>query len=375
MKVTLPVKAFLDPLLKVSGVVEKRQTLPILAHVYIELSDDGQRLTAIGTDLEVELLAQNTVEDNPDNRPGSMTLPGRKLVDICKALPESAEITLQQESDRAILSSGKSRFTLSTLPAQEFPTITMEDNSLTKLELSEKDLHFLLHRTHFAMAQQDVRYFLNGMLFEVTQDGHMLTVATDGHRLAYNQLAIPCSTKQNIKQIILPRKGVTELMRLLADEQDKLLTLHLSNNHFRVSGGNYTMTSKLIDGQFPDYNRVLPKDGNKVITVDRDTLKEVLTRVAILSNDKVRGISLLLQKDILKISAHNPEQEAAEEELQISYDGDSLEIGINVTYLQNILSAISPGKVKMTFSTPNSSLLVEEVKQPSGLYVIMPMRL
>lgn len=225
------------------------------------------------------------------------------------------------------------------------------------------------------MAQQDVRYFLNGMLLEVTQDGNILTVATDGHRLAYNHLTIQFSDKPKTKQVILPRKGITELMRLLADEQDKLLTLQLSGNHFSISDGQYTMTSKLIDGQFPDYNRVLPKDGNKVITLDRDALKEVLTRVAILSNDKVRGISLQLQKNLLKISAHNPEQEAAEEELEVNYSGDQIEVGINVTYLQNILAAIGPGDVKITFSTPNSSILVEEVNQPSGLFVIMPMRL
>lgn len=368
MKLHLQREMLLKPLQQVIGVVERKQTLPILSNVLINAKDN--KISITGTDLEVELIGQIQVDSAMKS--GQLTLPGRKLMDICKALPENASIELYQEKERVILKSGRSRFTLATLPVADFPNIETQAVSLSFV-LPQQELRYLLQRTLFAMAQQDVRYYLNGMLLEV-EHNILRAVATDGHRLALNTVDAVTNETQK-RQIIIPRKGVTELMRLLDDDESNV-TITISNNHIRVEGENSIFTSKLIDGRFPDYKRVIPQSGNKVILIDRDELKSALSRTAILCNEKFRGVRFELRKNLLKILANNPEQEAAEDELNIEYNGGDLDIGFNVNYLLDILNVLKPGPVSLTFMDANSSMLIEEPdNQGDSLFVVMPMRL
>lgn len=361
-------ETLLKPLSAVIGVVERRQTLPILSNVYLSIAD--KKLSVIGTDLEVELQAKVDLE-----HPGEsieMTVPGRKLMDICRSLPEDSELELIQEKEKVIVRSGRSRFSLSTLPASDFPLVREADGTV-EFTIGQKDLRYLTQRTYFAMAQQDVRYYLNGMLLELA-DGIVRTVATDGHRLSLNTVAAPVVNNSFI-QVILPRKGVTELMRLLEDA-DSEVSVQVGSNHVRIAGSNFTFISKLIDGRFPEYEKVLPKGGDKSIAVDRELLKQALTRASILSNEKFRGIRLQLRSGLLRVFANNPEHEEAEEEISIDYGHEDLEIGFNVTYLLDILNTIQSPKVKMTFSDAKSSILIEEHEGDSdSLFVVMPMML
>ncbi len=368
MKLNLQREVLLKPLQQVIGIVERKQTLPILSNILIKLKD--KKISFSGTDLEVELTSQ--VEADSLLQTGQITLPGRKLMDICKALPEQAPIELYQEKERVVLKSGRSRFTLATLPASDFPNIEPQKASLD-FTLPQKELRSILQRTLFAMAQQDVRYYLNGMLFDINHNT-LSAVATDGHRLALNTLPIPTINQPQKRQIIVPRKGVTELARILNDNESNI-NITISDHHIRVEGKDTIFTSKLIDGCFPDYERVIPKSGNKVIILDRDTLKSALGRTAILCNEKFRGIHLELKKNLLKILANNPEQEAAEDELNIEYGGEDLTIGFNVNYLLDILNVLNPGAISLTLTDSSSSILVEELDNRNSLFVVMPMRL
>lgn len=368
MNIRMPRETLLNPLSAVIGVVERRQTLPILSNVYLAIKDKKLLLTA--TDLEVELQARIDVEYTGD--PIEITVPGRKLMDICRSLPEGSQIELTQDKEKIILRSGRSRFTLTTLPAADFPLLRENDGS-AQFTIGQKDLRYLTQRTYFAMAQQDVRYYLNGMLLEIN-DGTIRTVATDGHRLSLNAVAAPVINNAFV-QVILPRKGVIELMRLL-EEADSEVAVQVSNNHVRIIGADFTFISKLIDGRFPDYEKVLPKGGDKTITVDRDVLKNALTRASILSNEKFRGIRLQLRSGLLRVFANNPEHEEAEEEISLDYNQEDLEIGFNVTYLLDILNTMNTPEVKLTFSDAKSSILVEEHGVDSNsLFVVMPMML
>jgi len=368
MKLNIQRETLLKPLQLVIGVVERKQTLPILSNVLVTTKDDT--LSVTGTDLEVELLGQTTLTETTEA--AQLTLPGRKLMDICKALPEGAAIELYKDKERITLKSGRSRFTLTTLPASDFPSVETQKENVS-FTVPQQELKYLLQRTSFAMAQQDVRYYLNGMLFEVSQKG-LRTVATDGHRLALNTIDISLPENVNV-QIIIPRKGITELMRLLDDSEDNV-TITISNNHLKVICDFGTFTSKLIDGRFPDYSRVIPKGGDKVILIDRDTLKSALSRTAILCNEKFRGLRFELKQNLLRILANNPEQEAAEDELKVDYQSEDLDIGFNVNYLLDILNVLRPGLVKLTFSDSNSSMLVEEQESDGeSIFVVMPMRL
>lgn len=368
MRLQLLRETLLDPLSLVMGVVERKQTLPILSNVLVETQQ--QSIAVTGTDLEVELVGQAVLEQPTETH--RVTLPGRKLMDICKALPEASPIELLQEDNRVILRSGKSRFTLATLPADDFPNITPQSADLT-FHLPQKDILHLLQRTYFAMAQQDVRYYLNGLLLEIN-NGHLKAVTTDGHRLALCQLAAPIDSAK-LLQLIIPRKGILELMRLLADTEEACEVM-IGSNHLRITTGDFTFTSKLIEGRFPEYGRVVPKQSDKTILIDRDMLKQSLTRTAILCNEKFRGVRFELSANTLKISANNPEHETAEEELAISYDAESLEIGFNVNYLLDVLNTLPNGLVKISCKDANSSVLIEEeAGDGTNIYVIMPMRL
>ncbi len=362
-----------DNLLKslnlVAGVVERRQTLPILANVLMVL--EGDRLSLTGTDLEVELVGR--VQLPAAGEDGDVTVPARKLADICKSLPEGSDIAFSVADGKATVKSGRSRFTLSTLPAREFPSV--EDSMGThQLTLKQGQMKRLIDRTGFAMAQQDVRYYLNGMLWEL--DGKLLrVVATDGHRLAMCTLPDKVKVKgEGPVQIILPRKGVLELARLLMDDEADL-SIVIGSNHVRAVTDDFTFTSKLVDGKFPDYQRVLPRSPDKVVLGSRLDLRQAFTRTAILSNEKYRGVRLKLDQNSLDILANNPEQEEAEETVAVEYGGDSLEIGFNVSYLLDVLGVLSGEQVRLSLADPNSSALLEESEEGDSLYVVMPMRL
>lgn len=369
MSIKLSRETLLKPLQMAAGVVERRQTLPILSNVLVSIGD--QKITMTGTDLEVELVGMCEL-DSDVQKSLTTTLPGKKLMDICKALPENAAIELVEEADRIILKSGRSRFSLATLSPAEFPNVENIDSTM-QFSIPQNQLLKLLQRTAFSMAQQDVRYYLNGMLLEI-QDGNIRTVATDGHRLALYTLSAPV-INNDILQVIIPRKAVMELMRLLQDADDEV-DLLIGKNHIQVVGPNFTFTSKLIEGKFPDYDRVLPKDGDKEIVLDRNTLKQSLARISILSNEKFRGVHLQLRNGLLRLLANNPEQEEAEEEVAVEYEKEDIDIGFNVNYLIDILSSLATNTVKLVFSGPDSSILIEEPENnDDNTYVIMPMRL
>lgn len=366
MKFKIQREAFLKPLQQIIGVVERRQTLPVLGNILVQATDSGLTLTA--TDLEVELVGKVNM---PIEDGGEATLPARKLLDICRTLPDEAWIEIAFDQERAIVRSGKSRFTLATLPASDFPVVE-ELKNVQAFSFPQKQLKELIERTHFSMAQQDVRYYLNGLMLELDKKS-IRSVATDGHRLAMCELEALTGVNES-QQVIVPRKGVQELLRLLeSDEGD--VEIQLGSNHIRISTLEIRFTSKLIDGRFPDYKRVMPKGGDKHIHADRGHLRQALARTSILSNEKYRGIRLSLEENILRIQAHNPEQEEAEEELEIEYQGESLEIGFNVTYLLDALGALPGDDVRILLSDANSSCLIEDGATGHCKYVVMPMRL
>ena len=350
----------------VNGVVERRQTLPILSNLLLAITSETISLTA--TDMEVELVA--TI-NKPMKDGGEITLPARKLLDICRALPDGADIKLEIQKDRAVITSGKSRFTLATQPAQEFPLVEFADDA-AHFKIAEGRLKHALENTAFAMAQQDVRYYLNGLLLELDA-GNLRAVATDGHRLALCDTPVDGKGAGEV-QVIVPRKGVTELSRLL-DDSDNMLDVKISANHIQIDLDSIRFTSKLIDGKFPDYNRVIPNASDKPIIADKTLLKQSLTRASILSNEKYRGVRVILEKGKLRALAHNPEQEEAEEEIEIAYDGDEIEIGFNVSYLLDALNIIKTDKVLITISDPNSSCLFLPENTDDRKFVVMPMRL
>lgn len=365
MKLSAQRETFLEPLQAVIGVVERRQTMPILTNVLLVAKDGHLSITA--TDLEVELVASSKINVEQD---GEITVPGRKLLDIFRALPADAKVSLTLDGDRVQIRSGHSRFTLSTLPAAEFPVLDDIDAQVT-LSLSQKDANRLLEKTQFSMAQQDVRYYLNGILLEAA-DKTLRAVATDGHRLALCEVELKKACKGE-HQVIVPRKGVLELQRLLGGEGD--ISLAIGSNHIRAQVGSIRFTSKLIDGRFPDYRRVIPTAESSPMTGDREVLKQALHRAAILSNEKYRGIRLDVKGNRIRILAHNPEQEEAEEEVTVKYSGEDLEIGFNVNYLLDALSAVDGDQVEVGLIDSNSSCLITEPGSTSCKYVVMPMRL
>jgi DNA polymerase III subunit beta len=366
MRFSLQREALLRPLQQVVNVVERRQTLPVLANLLVSVS--GNRLSMTGTDLEVEMVARCAVEDAAD---GETTIPARKLFDIVRALPDGSRVQLSQTGDKVSISAGRSRFTLATLPANEFPAI--EDVELVeRVRVGEAVLKELIERTAFAMAQQDVRFYLNGLLFDL-RESMLRCVATDGHRLALCEAALPAGA-QTRKQIILPRKGVLELQRLL-EGGDAEVELEVGRSHVRVRREDLTFTSKLIDGRFPDYEAVIPIAADKHVQVEREVLRAALQRAAILSNEKFRGVKLEVDTDLLRIVAHNPENEEAVEEVEAETSVQGLAIGFNVNYLQDALSALRGEEVIIQLRDANSSALVRESTDERSRHVVMPLRL
>lgn len=366
MNFTTSRELLLRPLQAVIGVVERRQTMPILSNFLLAVHDGKISVTA--TDLEVELVANAEVNDIGTE--GDITVPARKLLDICRALPEESTIKLQLDGDRLVLKSGRSRFVLSTLPAADFPVIDDIDAN-RDIRLGQKELRRLLEKTQFSMAQQDVRYYLNGLLLE-TGNGFVRTVATDGHRLALCEVAVEEQGGAPL-QVIIPRKGVLELHRLLGEEED--VELSIGSNHIRATVGDIRFTSKLIDGRFPDYDRVIPAPDGNVLKASREYLRSALQRAAILSNEKYRGIRLGIAKDCLQLQANNPDQEEAQDELEVEYDGEDLEIGFNVNYLLDALAAVEAEEVEVGFVDTNSSCIIRGPDSEQARFVVMPMRL
>ncbi len=359
-------EVLLKPLQQVIGVVERRQTLPVLSNLLV--SANNERVTFTGTDLEVEMSAN---VEATGAQPGEITVPARKLFDICRALPDGSKIQFKLAGDRATVSSGRSRFTLATLPASEFPVI---DNIelIEKVSLPEASLKELMDRTAFAMANQDVRYYLNGLLLDLREQS-LRCVATDGHRLALAEAELSGGGGTQ-RQIIIPRKGVLELQGLF-ESGDGNVELEFGKNHLRVRRNEVVFTSKLIDGRFPDYEAVIPIGADKEVHLEREALRGALQRAAILSNEKYRGVKLEVSQNKLRIVAHNPEQEEAVEELEAKTGASELSVGFNVNYLLDALNALQGEEIVLCLRDSNSSCLLKMPNSERSRHVIMPLRL
>lgn len=366
MQITISRDELLKPVSLVAGVVERRQTLPILS--FIKVRQAGGRLTLTGTDLEIEMSAEVPVGSGE----AEFTVPARKLFDICRALPDGSNIALTKQGEKIVLKAGKSRFTLQTLAPKDFPAIdtTAWESVLT---VPQGSLKALFERTQFCMAQQDVRYYLNGLCLELSPKG-LRAVATDGHRMAMSEIEIS-AVGTGERQIIVPRKGIHEMTRLLGSGEDTV-SVQIAPNHLRLqTNDGVVFTTKLIDGRFPDYTKVVPANQSKVVGLDRVAFREALGRVAILSNEKYRGVRLNLCDGKLAASAHNPEQEEAVEELDAVYNGEALEIGFNVNYLIEAVNAIAVAEIRLGLSDANSSCVLWAPNDTKTRYIIMPMRL
>lgn len=359
-----------EPLLKrlqqVVGVVERRHTLAVLANLLLVVDEEGVALT--GTDLEVEMIARTGADEL---EPGAITVPARKLHDICRALPDGARIRVEQKGDRVTVSSGRSRFTLATLPASEFPVIESIE-LVERVRLPQAVLRRLIDRTSFAMAQQDVRFYLNGMLLEL-KGQTLRCVATDAHRLAMAEATLPVAVDGE-RAVIVPRKGVLELLGLLEDAEGEV-ELELARNHLRMHRDGVTFTSKLLDGRFPDYEAVVPIGADHRVQIEREALSAALQRAAILANEKYRGVRLEIDTDHIRIVAHNPEQEEATEELEAASSTSGMAIGFNVNYLQDALGALAGDRIELCLRDPQSGALVREPGEDATRHVIMPLRL
>jgi DNA polymerase-3 subunit beta len=366
MRFSLQREVFLKPLAQVVNVVERRQTLPVLANLLVQVK--GGQLSLTGTDLEVEMVSRIGVDDAQD---GETTIPARKLFEIVRALPDGSKVSVSQSAEKVTVQAGRSRFTLSTLPANDFPSID-EVEATERVRVPEAALKELIERTAFAMAQQDVRYYLNGLLFDLRETS-LRCVATDGHRLALCEAALDAGASTK-RQIIVPRKGVTELQRLL-EGGERELELEMGRSHLRVKRDDVTFTSKLIDGRFPDYEAVIPIGADKEVRIDREVLRASLQRAAILSNEKYRGVRIEVSPGQLKISAHNPEQEEAQEEVEAETRVSDLAVGFNVNYLLDALTALRDENVVLALRDANSSALVREASNERCRHVVMPLRL
>ncbi len=368
MRFSVSREVLLKPLQLVAGVIEKRQTLAALSNVLIGLK--GEQLTLTGTDLEVEIVG--VIGLSEPGIDGQITVPAKKLLDICRTLPEGAVVDFAYQDSRAVVKSGRSRFTLGTLSAADYPNIELGEDEFS-FSCQQSDIRSVVDKTQFAMGQQDVRYYLNGMLWEI-RSGTLRVVATDGHRMALSSVPVTSDWEAPIQQAIIPRKGVIELSRLFSEPEESVEVI-LSNNHMRAITSNFQFTTKLIDAKYPDYERVLPRGGDKVIVGDRDLLKAAFNRTSILSNDKYRGVRVEVFENSLTVTASNLEQEEAEEELTVEYDGPRIEVGFNVNYLLDVANVLDAESMRMTLADSNSSVLIQRPGDETTLYVVMPMKL
>lgn len=366
MNIQINRDALLKPLTSVASIVEKRHTLPILSNLLLEAKKNKIHLTA--TDLEMQI---SLSIDSAASGEFSTTIAAKKLLDICRSLPDNSEINMATNESRITLKAGKSRFNLQTLPAADYPVMTKTQGLSTLVTIGQRQLKELLKQVEFAMGQQDIRYYLNGLLFEVFAN-RLNIVGTDGHRLSFTSTEL----KQNYdkQEIILPRKTVIELIKLL-DDSDEDVQIEISSNQVNFSFANIKLISKVIDGKFPDYNRVIPNGHKNTFTTERVGVLLAMQRASILSNEKYRGIRMVLSDNNLKLISTNSDQEEAEEELEINYRGDKLDIGFNVTYLIDVLNNTSSEQVTFSFADANSSCLVTVPNNAHYKYVVMPMRI
>jgi DNA polymerase-3 subunit beta len=351
----------------VSGIVERRHTLPILANILIR--KDGERVSFLSTDIEVQITTHAQVGSGEEV--SATTVAARKLLDILRALPEGDDVALSLANKRMTVQSGRSRFALQTLAAEEFPTVAQAEQYSATLTLPQKTLKHLFNMVHFSMAQQDIRYYLNGLLL-VVDGANVIAVATDGHRLAFCQV----QTDQEFarQEVIIPRKTIIELQRLL-EESDEPVQIDIAANQVRLAFSDIELISKLVEGKFPDYTRVIPKNYRNDFTIDRERLLRALQRAAIMTSDKFKGVRCVISPGSMKISSTNADQEEAVEELEIDYGGDSIDIGFNVSYLLDVLNNLKCDNVNIALGDANSSALITVPDNADFRYVVMPMRI
>ena len=363
-------KELLSPLKMITGVVEQRQTLPILANTLVAVKDNALHLTA--TDAEVEIACRLPLEGEDGNteNDGETTIPARKFFDICKSLSDNAGLQVTWSENQAVIKAGKSKFKLQTLPAEDFPERPQIQDQ-AEFHLSQRQFRNLLYKTSFCIAVNDVRYYLTGLLLEV-ENGKISLIGTDGHRMAVAQHDF--ESEQTAK-VIIPRKAVQELLKLLTDSESEVI-VKVDDNHIRFElSDSLVMSSKLIDGSFPDWHVVVPPQPDKIVVADTTLLKQSLSRVSILSNEKYKGVRLALANNLLTISAKNAYQEEAEEVMEVEYNGEELEIGFNGAYLLDAINVISTKMVQFAFSDSNSSCLITEEDNEDSKFIVMPMRL
>lgn len=366
MNIQINREILLKPLTSVTSIVEKRHTLPILSNLLLEAKQNKIHLTATDLEMQISLSVESATTGD-----FSTTISAKKLLDICRSLPDSSDINMATNDSRITLKAGKSRFNLQTLPAADYPVMTKTQGESTLVTIGQRQLKDLLKQVEFAMAQQDIRYYLNGLLFEVSSN-KLNIVGTDGHRLSFTSTEL----KQNYdkQDVILPRKTVVELIKLL-DDSDEDVQIELSSNQANFSFSNFKLISKVIDGKFPDYNRVIPTGHQNTFTTDRVGILLAMQRASILSNEKYRGIRMVLSNNNLKLISTNSDQEEAEEELEINYAGDALDVGFNVTYLIDVLNNTNSEQVNFSFADANSSCLITVPNNLDYKYVVMPMRI
>lgn len=357
----------LTPLQSVSGIVERRHTLPILSNVLLEKR--GELLTLLASDIEMQITTSTVCTGGEGE--GAVTVGARKLQEILRSLPDTAEVTLSLDDKRLQVRAGKSRFNLQTLPAEDFPQIAISEGEPRNFSISQRNFRQLIAKTQYGMAAQDVRYYLNGLLLLV-EDNELRAVATDGHRLAYASVEIGYELPR--QEMILPRKTVLELNRLLVDSDDPLL-ISVASSQIRFAFGSTVLISKLIDGKFPDYGRVIPPSLRNHLLLSRDVLMRAMQRVAIMTNDKFRGVRVVLSENSLKIIAANSDQEEAQEEIEVQYTGETIDVGFNVSYLLDVLNNVHTDEIQWSFNDANSSALITIPGNERFKYVVMPMRI
>lgn len=360
-------ETLLEPLVSVSGIVERRHTLPILSNILIKKS--GDTLSFLATDIEIQISTEIKIDKKGDD--GSLTVSSRKMLDIIKSLPENSDVNLIQEEKRVLIKSGRSKFFLQTLPSADFPLMELDQTESEKIKFNQKDLKELILKNQYAMAIQDVRYYLNGLFF-ILNENEVKIVATDGHRLCFSRKET--TTQSNKVEIIIPRKTIIELSRLL-NQGSESVELNISKNQVEFIFSSIKLVSKLIEGKFPDYERVIPVTLKNEFKMNRLLLLQAMQRASILTSDKFKGVRLLLEKDTLKIVAANTEQEEAQEEIEINYDGQNLDVGFNVGYLIDVLTNLQSEEILWGFNDSNSSSLIRLPENDDFKYVVMPMRI
>ncbi len=357
----------LSVLQSVAGIVERRHTLPILANVLIRKTGSALQLTT--SDLEIQI--RTTAELDGDAGNFTTTVGARKLIDILRTMPSDQTVSLESNQNKLILKGGKSRFTLQSLPAEDFPLVQEAANFGPSFSVPQKTLKELLHQVSFALAVHDIRYYLNGILF-VAEGKQLSLVATDGHRLAFSSATLDVEVPR--QEVILPRKTVLEMQRLLSDKEGAI-EMQFAGNQAKFTFEGMEFVTKLVEGKFPDYNRVIPKNHKNTITMGRTALLATLQRTAILTSEKFKGVRLNLEPGVLRVASSNAEQEEAVDELEIDYNGDAIEIGFNVTYLIDALTNMDQDMVQVDLADSNSSALITIPENATFKYVVMPMRI